>query len=40
MEIHGYMYMQYIAGQKGKSTVKKLNKPTKLDLVMRKIYLN
>lgn len=40
MEIYGYMYMQYIAGKTGKSTIKKLNKPTKFDLIMRKIYLN
>ena len=40
MEIFSYMLMQYHAGQKGKSTVRKLNKPSEIDAIMKKVYLN
>ena len=40
MNIYNFMQMQYKEGQKGKSTILKLNKPTELELVMKKVYGN
>ncbi len=40
MEIHSFMLMQYHAGQRNNSSVRKLNKPSKMDLIMKKVYLN
>lgn len=40
MEIYSFMLMQYHEGQKSKSSVRKLNKPSQMDLIMKKVYLN
>lgn len=40
MNIYNFMNQQMTAGKKGKATVKKLNKSSEIDLLMKKVYLN
>jgi len=40
MNIYNFMNLQMREGLKGKSTIRKLNKPTKINLLMKKVYLN
>lgn len=40
MEIYSFMIMQMHKGKKGQSTIRKLNKPSEMDAIMKKVYLN
>ena len=40
MNIYNFMNQQMTAGKKGKSTVRKLNKDSEMNKIMKKVYLN
>jgi len=40
MNIYNFMNQQMTAGKKGKSTIKKLNKDSEMNKIMRKVYGN
>jgi len=40
MNIYNFMNQQMTAGKKGKSTVRKLNKDSEMNKLMKKVYLN